>query len=215
MVDRRSRHRTLVLPCRRFRGDVTLPGYRARRRPRIQYPRSSEEGTKEGRTSGDRDEGVADGLQLLLHADASAPIALTALGTADLGGRRAALDGAAVPDHLHVLGIGEGLTEVAIEVGAIARHDEDLGGHGVETVSPLQIIGHLGGRAERARIDRINGGAGAGSDVGAVGVPPADHQPRELAAVALEQNDFQRGRVESELTSKGYWLVSPPAARKP
>src|SRR5919204_5301098 len=89
------------------------------------------------RPSRDGDERVADGAQLLLQTGAAAALATTALGAAGLAAGHAALARATVPDHLHVFGIGERLTEVAIEIGAVTRHDEDLTGHGVETVSPL------------------------------------------------------------------------------
>src|SRR5207249_6164819 len=154
----------------------------------------------------DADERVADGAQLLLDAGAAAAVAATALGTPRLDARHATLAGATVPDHLDVLGIRECLAEVAIEVGTVTRHDEDLTGHGVETVSPLaeavsplQVVGHLWRRAERARIDRINRGSGARPDVGAIRLSLADDQPRQLAAVALEEHDLHRRRVEPVL----------------
>src|SRR5919204_2549196 len=156
------------------------------------------------RPSRDGDERVADGAQLLLQTGAAAALATTALGAPGLAAGHAALARATVPDHLHVFGIGERLTEVAIEIGAITRHDEDLTGHGVETVSPLakavsplQIVGHLWRGAKRARIHGINRRSGAGPDIRAIRLALANDQPRQLAAVAFEQDDLHRRRVES------------------
>src|SRR6266516_4016798 len=69
-----------------------------------------------GPTLLDGDEDVAGAAQLLLQAGAPAARAEAALRQPAGGGALAALAGAAVPDHLDVLGIGEGLAEVAIEV---------------------------------------------------------------------------------------------------
>src|SRR5439155_1660935 len=161
---------------------------------------------------GDADERVADGAELVLHARAPAPLGVAALERPPrhdvrVGGG-AAIGAAAIPDHLHVLGVGEGLAEVAVQVGAVARDDEDLTRHLRVTVSPLQIVGHPGGGTERPRVHRVDGGPGAGPDVRAVGLAAADDQARQLAAVALEQDDLQRRRVEP-----GAVVGSPPVGR--
>src|SRR6267143_4120287 len=96
----------------------------------------------------DADEGVADGAQLVVHARTPAPVAVAPLEwpprhDVRVGGG-AALAAAAIPDHLHVLGVGERLAEVAIEVGAVARDDEDLTRHRRSLYHPFRSSGTLG-----------------------------------------------------------------------
>src|SRR5439155_1529712 len=68
-------------------------------------------GPEKARALHDADEGVADGAQLVVHARAPAPVDLAPLerpsGHDVRVGGGAALTAAAIPDHLHVLGVGE------------------------------------------------------------------------------------------------------------
>src|SRR3989442_15214886 len=94
------------------------------------------------RALGNADERVADGAQLVLDVRALAPLAMPALEgpprhDVRVGGG-AAIAAAAIPDHLHVLGVGEGLAEVPVQVGAVARDEEGLPPHLLGTLSPLQ-----------------------------------------------------------------------------
>src|SRR5687768_11768911 len=70
---------------------------------------------------GDGDEGVADRAEILVHVRARAALGVVAVAI------RAA---AAIEDDLHVVGVGERLAQVPIEIWTIARHDEDLPTHG-------------------------------------------------------------------------------------
>src|SRR2546422_4180935 len=134
-------------------------------------------GGVEARALRDADERVPDGAQLVVHARAPAALLVPALeGTAGHGAGAAPIAAAAVPDHLYVLGVGEGLAEVPIQVGAVARDDEDLTRHLLETLVPLQIVGQPSGPAPGARGPPAKGGPRAPPGLGAVALPPAQRQ---------------------------------------
>src|SRR5438034_9804243 len=76
---------------------------------------------------GDADERVADRAELVLHARAPAPLRVAALERPPrhdgrVGGG-AAIGAAAIPDHLHVLGVRAGRAAVAAQVVPVARDD--------------------------------------------------------------------------------------------
>src|SRR4029453_6826815 len=73
-------------------------------------------------------EHVADAADLVVGGVARAAVALATIPGGTVLGPPALL-GAAVPDHLDVLGIGEGLAQVPIKVWSVPGHDEDLAPH--------------------------------------------------------------------------------------
>ena len=95
------------------------------------------------------EEGVADGTQVVVDAGPGPAVATATVGsrfTARFPAPRSPLAGATVPDHLDVLGIGERLREVTVEVGSVAGDDEELPFHAGNSTpfQPLKSSGTFG-----------------------------------------------------------------------